>query len=71
VVAASQGSDLLEGLVVNADRMAATAREAGDTLTAEQRSVSGASGTASGYLGGTDLIIDNILERAARVWSNL
>ena len=41
-----------------------------ETLRAEQRSMSG--GTSSGdYLGANDLFIDNILERAARVWENL
>lgn len=69
VVAASQAADLLESLVVDADRMAASVRETADTLHAEQRSISGR--TSGDYLGATDLIIDNILERSARVWSEL
>jgi len=69
VVAASQAADLLEGLVVDTDRMAARVWEAEDTLHAEQRSISGR--TEGDYLGATDLIIDNILERAGRRWENL
>ncbi|MCL2614440.1 MAG: lyase family protein, partial [Nocardioidaceae bacterium] len=67
VVAASQAADLLEGLVVDTDRMAARVAETGTTLRAEQRSMSGGS-TEGAYLGSTDLIIDKTLERAARVW---
>jgi len=70
VVAASQAADLLEGLVVDTDRMATRAREDAETLRAEQRSMSGGP-TDGAYLGATDLIIDDILERAARVWSDL
>ena len=70
VVAASQAADLLEGLVVDTERMAARVADVADTLRAEQRSMSG--GSADGaYLGATDHIIDNILERAARIWSDL
>ena len=76
VVAASQAADLLEGLVVDADRMAARASEVEETLHAEQRSMRASAGSATGpaegaYLGATDLFIDNILERAARVWGDL
>ena len=70
VVAASQGADLLEGLVVDAARMAARAAEVEETLRAEQRSMSGGP-TEGAYLGANDLLIDTILERAARVWTNL
>ena len=70
VVAASQAAELLEGLVVDAERMTARASEVEETLRAEQRSMSGGS-TDGAYLGATDLIIDNILERAARVWRDL
>lgn len=66
VVAASQAADLLEGLVVDEERMSARAAEADERLRAEQRSVGG--GEAP-YLGATDLIIDNVLERAARLWN--
>jgi 3-carboxy-cis,cis-muconate cycloisomerase len=69
VVAAAQAADLLEGLVVDTDAMAARVREHRETLTAEQRSMTG--GTSSGdYLGANDLFIDNILEHAARVWGD-
>ncbi|SFC18863.1 3-carboxy-cis,cis-muconate cycloisomerase [Nocardioides terrae] len=72
VVAASQAADLLEGLVVDAERMAARAAEADQTLRAEQRSMTASDGGGEPpYLGATDLIIDNTLERAARVWSDL
>jgi len=72
VVAASQAADLLEGLVVDAERMTARAADADRTLRAEQRSMSASGdGGEPPYLGATDLIIDNTLERAARVWSDL
>lgn len=80
VVAASQAADLLEGLVVDTDRMAARVIEVEETLRAEQRSMRASTGSATGastgsasdaYLGANDLFIDNILERAARVWSDL
>jgi 3-carboxy-cis,cis-muconate cycloisomerase len=72
VVAASQAAELLEGLVVDADRMTARAAEVEETLRAEQRSMSrGEAAGSPAYLGATDLIIDNTLERAARVWSEL
>lgn len=70
VVAASQGADLVQGLVVDVPRMAARVAEAAETLHAEQRSMSG--GSASGpYLGANDALIDDVLERAARVWGDL
>jgi 3-carboxy-cis,cis-muconate cycloisomerase len=74
VVAASQAADLLAGLVVEADRMGARAAENAETLTAEQRSMSGMSGrdgAAGAYLGANDLIIDTVLERAGRLWKDL
>jgi len=76
VVAASQAADLLEGLVVDAERMTARALEADETLRAEQRSMAAATGSERNggeppYLGANDLIIDNTLERAARVWEDL
>jgi 3-carboxy-cis,cis-muconate cycloisomerase len=70
VVAASQAAELLEGLVVDTARMATRAAEVKEILRAEQRSMSGGSSEGA-YLGATDLLIDNILERAARVWSDL
>ncbi|WGL52211.1 lyase family protein [Nocardioides sp. BP30] len=70
VVAASQAADLVAGLVVDTARMAARVAEAGETLRAEQRSMSGGSSDGD-YLGATDLFIDDILGRAARVWENL
>ncbi|GAA1953901.1 3-carboxy-cis,cis-muconate cycloisomerase [Nocardioides panacihumi] len=68
VVAASQAADLLEGLVVDASRMAARAAEADETLRAEQVSMGG--GDAP-YLGATDRIIDLALDRARTVWKDL
>lgn len=64
VVAASQTADLLDGLVVRADRMAATAAEATDDLLAEQRAITGSSGKLDEYLGATDVLIDAALARA-------
>lgn len=69
VVAASQAADLLEGLVVDAERMTARATEAADTLHAEQRSMGGDEPTA--YLGAADRIIDATLARAADLWKDL
>jgi 3-carboxy-cis,cis-muconate cycloisomerase len=69
VVAGSQAADLLEGLVVDADRMRARAAEVDQTLRAEQRSMAGDSVAEPPYLGATDLIIDNTLERAEHLWN--
>jgi 3-carboxy-cis,cis-muconate cycloisomerase len=64
VVAASQTADLLAGLVVRTDRMAATAAAATDGLLAEQRKITGSSGELKEYLGVTDALIDAALVRA-------
>jgi 3-carboxy-cis,cis-muconate cycloisomerase len=64
VVAASQTTELLDGLVVHADRMRATAEAAADDLLAEQRSLGGEPTGPAGYLGATAQIIDAVLERA-------
>jgi 3-carboxy-cis,cis-muconate cycloisomerase len=58
--AASQAADLLGGLVVDADRMRATAHAAAADLLAE----SGSSGPVEGYLGATDRLVDAAIERA-------
>ena len=71
VVAAAQAADLLEGLVVDAGRMAARAAEAAGTLTAEQVSMGGDGGDPSAYLGATDPFIDAALDRAGRLWKDL
>jgi 3-carboxy-cis,cis-muconate cycloisomerase len=71
VVAASQAADLLEGLVVDTDRMAARVSEAASTLTAEQRSMGGAGDDPAAYLGATDHLITAALERAALLWKDL
>ena len=72
VVAASQAADLVAGLVVDTVAMAERVASDARTLTAEQRSIAGsAAEDPAAYLGATDLVIDNIFERAARVWSNL
>ena len=68
VVAASQAADLLEGLVVDTDRMAARAAEADETLRAEQRSMGGGEPP---YLGAADRIVDAALSRARTVWKDL
>ena len=72
VVAASQAADLLEGLVVDADRMAARAAGADEVLRAEQRSMTPADDHGEPpYLGVTDLVIDEALERAGHVWEDV
>ena len=75
VVAASQAADLLAGLVVDADAMAARVEAARERLTAEQRSMGPSTGSGAGsdgpYLGANDLIIDTVLERAGRLWKDL
>jgi 3-carboxy-cis,cis-muconate cycloisomerase len=64
VVAGSQTADLLDGLDVRTERMAATAAAAADALLAEQRAMTGRSGELTEYLGATDALIDNALARA-------
>jgi 3-carboxy-cis,cis-muconate cycloisomerase len=68
VVAASQAAALLEGLVVNPDRMAARAEGAAHTLTAEQRAMGGGTGP---YLGAAGALTDRALIRARRIWKDL
>ncbi|MEU6136512.1 lyase family protein [Nocardioides sp. NPDC047086] len=79
VVAASQTTELLAGLRVDAARMRATAEAAGADLLAEQRSLTGFVGgeilagseAAAGlddYLGATDALIDTTLARAHEIW---
>lgn len=66
-VAASQATELLAGLHVDGDRMAANARAAWDDLTAERASLArftGAAASAGDYLGANDLIIDAARQRA-------
>jgi len=72
VVAASQATELLTGLHVDADRMRSTVDSASEDLLAERRSLSaqlnGARTAAvddpATYLGANDLIIDAALQRA-------
>jgi len=71
-VAASQATELLAGLQVDADRMRATAEAAAPELLAEARSLAELSGDPAAaptdvgdYLGSTDLLVDAVLERAA------
>lgn len=79
VVAASQTTELLGGLRVDAARMRATAEAAGADLLAEQRSLTGFVGggvlagseAAAGledYLGAADTLIDATLARANEIW---
>ncbi len=67
VVAASQTTELVTGLRVNADRMAETVASARDSLQAERASITGgAAGETGDYLGATDLMVDAALGRARR-----
>ena len=81
-VAASQTTELLAGLRVDAARMRATAEAAGADLLAEQRSLTGFVGgeilagteAAAGlddYLGAADALIDTTLARAHEIWKDL
>ncbi|MET8523356.1 lyase family protein [Nocardioides sp. NPDC004968] len=81
-VAASQTTELLAGLRVDAARMRATAEAAGADLLAEQRSLTGFVGgeilagteAAAGlddYLGAADTLIDTTLARAHEIWKDL
>lgn len=63
-VAASQTADLVGGLVVHPDRMAATLAEASDAVRAEARAM-GADPTDP-YLGEAASLVDQILARAER-----
>lgn len=65
VVAASQTSELLSGLVVDTDRLAANLAAAGDLL-AEQRSMAQLTGRTviSDYAGATDHLVDTAVQRA-------
>lgn len=81
-VAASQTTELLAGLRVDAARMRATAEAAGADLLAEQRSLTGFVGgdvlTGTGaatslddYLGATGALIDSAVARAHEIWKDL
>ena len=69
LVAASQTTELLAGLKVHSDRMAATLAAARDAVRAEQRSMADLAGTtATGdYLGAADAFLEAPLARAAGV----
>ena len=67
LVAASQATELLTGLHLDRDRMAANARTAWDDLTAERDSTATFAGTTASegdYLGAAEPIIDAGLRRA-------
>lgn len=70
-VAAAQATELLAGLEVDADRMAATVAAHRDDLLAEQAAITAFAGTDPtadpSYLGATDMLIDEILARARPV----
>ena len=72
VTAASQAAELLEGLEVHADAMAATVQRAMPGLLAERASIRALTGRPAGtgdpsdYLGATQSIIDATLDRAER-----
>jgi 3-carboxy-cis,cis-muconate cycloisomerase len=63
LVAASQAVDLVTGLRVDGDRMAATLAAAGDAVLAEQRSLS--DHPAPTYLGDAAAYVDHVVARAA------
>jgi 3-carboxy-cis,cis-muconate cycloisomerase len=71
VVASSQATELLDGLVVHADRMRARLESVAQDVLAEQRSMAAVIGESAatpgpeGYLGASDLFISAVLDRAA------
>lgn len=67
VVAADQTADLLAGLRINADVMAATAAAHGDDLHAEHRSMAATAGhePSGDYTGAADALCSLVLARAA------
>lgn len=69
LVAASQTDDLVAGLEVHTDRMAATLAAAGDTVLAEQRSMAAAAGhePAPSYLGDAAAYVDAVVAHARHV----
>lgn len=69
LVAASQTADLVDGLQVHADRMAATLAAAGDAVLAEQRSMAAAAGhePAPTYLGDAAAYVDAVVAQAREV----
>jgi 3-carboxy-cis,cis-muconate cycloisomerase len=71
VVAASQASELITGLAVDQDRMAANLAAAAG-IEAEQQAMAGLIGAepSKEYLGATELIIERVLARAAQ-WSGV
>ena len=66
LVAVSQTAELLDGLQVHEDRMAATLAAAGDDVLAEQRTMAELAGRppAATYLGTIGPMIDAVLDRA-------
>lgn len=68
LVAASQTTDLVAGLVVHADTMAATLDRAIDDLTAEQRTMARLVGQdpLPSYVGEAATLVDGVLARAHR-----
>jgi len=72
VIASSQATELLDGLVVHADRMRARLDSVAPGVLAEQRSMAALFGQDAGsgpdgYLGASDLFISLVLDRAARL----
>jgi 3-carboxy-cis,cis-muconate cycloisomerase len=61
LVAASQTADLVTGLRVDTDRMAATLAAAGDAVLAEQRSMT--DHPAPTYLGDASAYVDQVIAR--------
>jgi 3-carboxy-cis,cis-muconate cycloisomerase len=66
LVAGAQTTDLLDGLQVHPDQMAATLAAAGDAVLAEQQAMAALTGRDphDGYLGEAESLVDAVLDRA-------
>ncbi|WP_197687678.1 MULTISPECIES: hypothetical protein [unclassified Nocardioides] len=69
LVAVSQTADLMAGLQVHPDRMAATLAAAGDAVLAEQRNMAEVAGRppAPSYLGDADRQVDRAVARGRKL----
>jgi len=66
LVATSQTADLVAGLIVHTERMAANAAAARGALLAERESLTGETGALSDYLGEAQSLIDVAVLRAEK-----
>ncbi len=62
--AASQATELLDGLTVDAERMAGNLDRAGDGVHSERRAIRNDASEHDGHLDAADLIITSVIERA-------